>query len=230
MKKILFKSIEPMYVVMILRTFALSLVLILIYLFLVNWAENQFLIAPLGILISALLASYSVVLGVDTNIKLKNRELSNQIRYVFFHFCRIKMNLIALEQEKNRPMITYFDIDRILDTIQEINDMLSEVNNKEIVSILHNDVLTDLHFVYWEINSRSTHFKSMRKNLIRPEPQKENLPIYPNPLNVVSVKIDDSIEKLSRILTYLKTGYENEFPDNGGIEACAEYSPPNKEE
>lgn len=226
LKKIMLARIDSAYVVMFLRSFALVLVVALVFLISTNWTLNQSLIIPLGILISALLASYSVVFSIDTNIKLKNREISNQIRYVFFHLCRVKMRLIGLQKEKEREKITYLDLDRILYTISEINDMLSKINSKEIISIVHNDILSDLHFLFLEINSCNTSCKSFTSNIIRPEPQKNSKPILPNPLNSIIFRLENSIEKLSRILTYLKEGYEKDFPDNGGIERCAEYTPP----
>lgn len=226
LKKILLARIDSAYVVMFLRTFALTLVVALVFLISTNWTVNQSLIIPLGILISALLASYSVVFSVDTNIRLKNIEISNQIRYVFFHLCRVKMRLIGLQKEKERQKITYLDLDRILDTISEINDMLSEINSKDIISIVHNDILSDLHFLFLEINSYNTFCRSLVSNIIRPNPQKDSKPILPNPLNSITFKFENSIERLSRILTYLKEGYEKDFPDSGGIEKCAEYIPP----
>lgn len=225
-KKILLSSIDSAYVIMFLRTFALTLVIVLVFLISTNWTVNQSLIAPLGILISALLASYSVIFSIDTNIKLKNREISNQIRYVFFHLCRIKGMLHGLQQEKKKEKITYLDYDRILDRIYELNNMLSEINSKEIISIVHNDVLGDLYFLFLEINTYNTYYKSLSSNTIRPEPQKNDKPVLPNILSSISFDFEGSTEKLSKILTYLKEGYEKDFPNRGGIEECAEYIPP----
>jgi len=225
LKKLLIAKIDSVYMVMFLRTFALTLVVVLVFLISTNWTANKSLIASLGILVSALLASFSVVFSIDTNIEIKNRKLSNQIRYVFFHLCQVKILLIGLQKEKEKQKITYPDLDRILDTIHEINEMLLGINRKETISVLHNDILSDLHFLFLEIHTYNTFCKSLASNIIRPEPQKDNNPILPNPLNSISFEFEKSIEKLSRILTYLKEGYYKDFPNSGGIEMCAEYTP-----
>ena len=226
-KKIFLTPIDSGYVVMFLRTIALAFVVGLIFFIPINWERNQYLIAPLGILISALLASFSVVLSIDTNIKLKKIEISNKIRNVFFHLCRIKMRLICLVQEKEKQKISYYDLDRISETIKDINNMLSAINSSDIVSITHNDVLTDLHFLYLKLNTYNTAAKTFFLNINRPEDKTYyNNAILPNPLNTVSFKFEDAVDKLSKILVYLKDGYEKDFPSNGGIEKCAEYKPP----
>jgi len=225
MKNRFFEYIDSSYMVMFFRTFALILIIITTYLIYADWTENKSLIGALGILISALLASYSVILNIDTTIKLRNIENSNKIRFVFFHLCLIKMKLISLNKEKEKEKISYLDLDRILDTINEINTKLSEINTQDIISIVHNNVLHDLHFIYLNINTESTYFKSFSKNIKRPEVGKANGDILPNPLNKISMKIDDSIKRLSSILIYLKEGYDKDFPGSGGIEECGGYQP-----
>ena len=224
MLKTLFKYIKSAYVVMFLRTFALVLIVVLIYIITLDWKANISLIAALGILVSALLASYSVILNIDTNMALKNREISNQIRFVFFHLCLVKMRLIALEQEKYKQEVTFIDFERIMDSIQEIDEMISKIEIKEIVAIVHNNVLVDLQFLFLNISTYSTIIKSMRSNIIRPKPQVENKVVLPNPLNRISFNFDVQIEALSRILTYLREGYKIDFPGEGGIEECAQYT------
>ena len=220
MKKIFFKYIDPNYMVMFFRTFALILIVITTYLIITNWQENKSLIGALGILVSALLASYSVILSIDTTIKLKNIEISNKIRYVFFHLCLIKIKLITLSNESQKDKISYIDLDRITDSIHEVNTILSEINSQDIISILHNKVLEDLHFLHLNLNLQSTAFKSMIKNVKRPEVGTVNGYVVPNPLKI-DLKLEDSIKRISNILTYLRKGYKKDFPDKGGIEECS---------
>ena len=153
MKKIFFYRIDSAYVVMFLRSLALILVIVLIYLIATNWEEDHFLIAALGILVSALLASFSVVFSIDSNIRLKNSEYSNRVRYIFFYLCRIKMRLISLQNEKKRKEVTFYDIERFFNTVHDINDKLSEINSKELVSIMNNNILTDLHFIILDMDT-----------------------------------------------------------------------------
>lgn len=221
MKNKLFQLIPTEYMVMFFRTFALILIFITTYLIFIDWEENKSLIGALGILTSALLASYSVILNIDTTIKLKNIENSNKIRFVFFHLCIIKMRLISLNNEKRKEKISYPDLDRILNTIYEINIKLSEINSNDIVSIVHNKVLNDLHFIYLNINTQTTYFKSFSQNIKRPEVGKINGNVLPNPLNTISIRTNDTIDMISNVLTYLREGYEKEFPGQGGIEECS---------
>lgn len=223
-QKVLFARIPTSTIIMILRSLALILIVVISYLIYQNWQENLSLIGAFGILISALLASYSVILNIDTTINLKKREFSNQIRNTFFQLCLIKTRLIALENEKAKEKITYFDIDRVFDSVEDIYKLLTELKSQEIVSISHNDVLQDVHFVYLHINTLHTHLRALRKNIIKPEPSKHNDPIYPNPMIKVNFKLDETIERLTHILTYLKDGYDKDFNKEGkGIEACADY-------
>ncbi len=223
-QKLLFARIQTSTVIMILRSFALILIVVISYLIYQNWQENLSLIAALGIIISALLASYSVILNIDTTVNLKNREISNQIRNTFFHLCLIKMRLITLENEKSREKITYLDLDRIFDSAEDIYELLKELKSQDIVSISHNDILSDIYFVYLHIDTLHTHLRASRKNLIKPKPSKDNSPIYPNPMLRTDFKLNDIIKNLTNILTYLKDGYDKDFKKDGkGIEACADY-------
>jgi len=223
-KKILFIRIETSTIIMILRSFALILIVVISYLIYQNWQENLSLIAALGIIISALLASYSVILNIDTTVNLKNREISNQIRNTFFQLCLIKMRLIGLENEKLREKITFLDFDRILDSVEDIYKLLKELKSHDIVSISHNDILHDIHFLYLHIGTLHTHLKAMRKNIIKPELSNNSGQIYPNPMIRADFKLNDTIEYLTNILTYLKDGYDKDFKKDGkGIEACANY-------
>ncbi|MDD2265925.1 hypothetical protein [Sulfuricurvum sp.] len=101
---------------------------------------------------------------------------------------------------------------------------MNELKSQEIVSISHNDVLQDVHFVYLHINTLYTHLRAARKNIIKPEPSKNNTPIYPNPMITTNFKLNEPIKNLTNILTYLKDGYDKDFKKDGkGIEACADY-------
>jgi len=133
------------------------------------------------------------------------------------------MCLIRLELKKEKQLITFIDAEHILDLIQEIHEMLSKIDSKEIVSIVHNDVLNDLQFLFLNINNYNTMVKSLRYQ-IRLKSQTENKEIFPNPLNTISFNFDVQIKTLSRILTYLQEGYKKDFPENGGIEECAQYT------
>jgi hypothetical protein len=223
-KSILLKLIPTATMIMILRTLAFILIIIISYLVFQNWQENISLIGALGILISALLASYSVILNIDTTINLKNREISNQVRNIYFHLCLIKMRLISLDNEKNREKISFMDVERIFDSFEDITKLLNDVKSQEMVSIMHNDMLTDLHMVYLQLSTFQTHLKSLRKSIIPPEKSAFNIALYPNPLVNVNFKIDDLLNQLTNILTYIKDGYVKDFQkDSKGIEACADY-------
>ncbi|MEA2029214.1 MAG: hypothetical protein U9N49_09615 [Campylobacterota bacterium] len=223
-KKLTSIKISTDHMVMFLRTFGFILVIITIYILLVDLENNLNLLASLGILISALLASFSVLLNIDTTIKLKNREISNQIRNTFFQLCLLKMRLVLLEQEKVREKLTYNDIDRIFDSFEDIHSLLNELKSENIVSIADNDALAVIHIIYFQLNTFHTHLRALRKNLIRPEPSKDNTPRYPKPLNRIDFKIDDMIRNLSNILDYLRHGYNKDFKIEGrGIESCADF-------
>lgn len=215
--------IEPAFVLMFLRSFALLLVIVISYLIFLDFEKNLSLIAALGILISALLASYSVILNIDTTVKLKNLETTNQIRYIFFILCRIRMRLIALRREKINEKVTFLDIDRIFNTISDISEMTSKIENKDIISILHNNVLGDLDLLLFELNYMNISIKTLRKNTIKPELSKDAKAVFSNPLTNEIFKFENSIERLAKILTYIKNGYPQYFPENGGIEMCANY-------
>ena len=96
-KKIFFTPLAPEYIIMFLRSVAFLLVIILSYFILINWEKNLLFISALGVLISALLASYSVIMNINTTVTIKNREISNQVRYVFFHLCLIKTRLVTFK-------------------------------------------------------------------------------------------------------------------------------------
>ncbi|MFA6193074.1 MAG: hypothetical protein WC665_12080 [Sulfurimonas sp.] len=224
MNKILFTRMSTDTIIMMLRSFALILIVVISYLIYQNWQENLSLIGALGILISALIASFSVILNIDSTINLKNREISNQIRNTFFQLCLIKTSLISLENEKVREKITYLDLDRIFDSVEDIYKLLSELKSQDIVSIAHNDILTNVHNVYFHISTLHTHLRATRKNIIKPLPAKDSTPIYPNPMIKMDFKVDDMIKELTKILTYLKDSYDKDFKkDEKGIEACAGY-------
>jgi len=187
------------------------------------------LTAAVGILISALLASYSMLLNITKNIELKNRDIelknkehSNLVRDIFFKLCLIKMRLISLENEKGKDKITFMDIDRIFDTVEDTANLLQNIDTKDIITIAHNNVLSDIHFVYLEILTLQTNLKAMRKNLIKPNLSEGNKALFPNPLRI-DMRIDIAIRRLSVILQYLKDGYADDFPEEKGIESCAEY-------
>ena len=221
---IIFVRIPTSVIIMMLRSFALILIVVISYLIYQNWQENLSLIGAFGILISALLASYSVILNIDTTVNLKKREYSNQIRNTFFQLCLVKMRLITLENEKLREKITYFDFDRILDSVEDIYKLLTELKSQDIVSISHNDVLTDVHWVYFHINTLHTHLRALRKNVIKPALSQDSSQIYPNPMISIDFQLDETINRLSNILTYLRDGYNKDFKkDSKGIEACSDY-------
>lgn len=230
--KFFIKNISIQQAISYLQLSAIILLILLLSIILWNvFCGNSELIIPLvgalAILISALLASYSVMLSIDTTIKIKNKEHSNMVRNVFFKLCLIKMRLISLNNEKEREKITYIDIDRIFDTIEDINTLLNEIETIQIVTTTHNKVLSDIHFIYLEINTLHTYFKSVRKNLIRPTSNKTNPAIFPNPLNI-NLRLDIAISRISSTLKYLKEGYKNDFPNESGIENCAKYEYENK--
>lgn len=223
-QKLLFVRIPTSGIIMMLRSLALILIVVISYLIYQNWQENLSLIGAFGILISALLASYSVILNIDTTINLKKREFSNQIRNTFFQLCLIKTRLIALENEKAKEKITYLDIDRIFDSVEDIYKLLTELKSQDVVSIAHNNILTDVHFIYLHINTLHTYLRASRKNIIKPELSKSNASIYTNPMITANFKLDETIKRLTNILTYLKDGYDKDFNKEGkGIEACADY-------
>lgn len=221
---IIFARIPTSVIIMMLRSFALILIVVISYLIYQNWQENLSLIGAFGILISALLASYSVILNIDTTVNLRNHEHSNKVRNTFFQLCLIKSRLISLENEKQREKITYLDIDRIFDSVEDIYKLLIELKSQDIVSIAHNDILTDVHWVYLHINTLHTQLRALRKNVIKPAPAKDIAQIYPNPMISTDFKLDKTIDRLSNILIYLRDGYNRDFKKDGkGIEACSDY-------
>jgi len=224
LKSILSKSISAAKMVKILRTFALVLIIVVSYLIFHNWQENISLIGALGILISALLASYSVILNIDKTEKLKNREISNQVRNVFFHLCLVKMRLITLDNEKSREKISFADFQRIFDSFEDIFKIFSELKSHEMVSVMRNDMLIDLHMVYLQLSTFQTYLKSLRKSIKPPEKSAFGVAKYRNPLVSIDIKIDESIKYLTNILTYLRDDNESVFSkDSKGIEPCADY-------
>lgn len=92
------------------------------------------LIAAVGILLSALLASYSMLLNISKNIELKNIEHSNIVRSIFFQLCLIKMRLIGLLNEKQKDKVSFMDIDRMFDTVEDIALQLQEIKTQDIVT------------------------------------------------------------------------------------------------
>lgn len=224
LKSFLLKSIPTTMMIRILRTLAFILIVVISYLIYQNWQENISLIGALGILVSALLASYSVILNIDTTINLKNREISNQVRNIYFHLCLIKMRLIGLDNEKSREKISFMDVERIFDSFEDIAKLLNDVKSQEMVSIMHNDVLTDLHMVYLKLSTFQTYLKSMKRSIIVPEKSASNIVKFSNPLITVNFQIDELLKYLTNILTYLKNGYPKDFQkDSKGIESCADY-------
>ncbi|WP_333803285.1 hypothetical protein [Sulfurospirillum sp.] len=224
LKKIFLTPLDPEYIIMFLRSVALLLVIILSYLIFINWEKNLSLIGALGVLISALLASYSVILNINSTVKIKNREISNQVRYVFFHLCLIKMRLVALKNEQVKEKITYMDIERIFDSFEDIFKLLNDIKSLDIISIAHNDMLTSIHMVYLHLSTYQTHVKSIRSSLIKPEPSEYNIAKYQNILKKVDFKLDDVINDLTSILTYLRDSYSKVFQkESKGIESCADY-------
>jgi len=187
------------------------------------------LVAAVGILISALLASYTMLLNINKNIELKNRDIelknrehSNLVRDIFFKLCLIKMRLITLKNERKREKVTYIDIDRIFDTVEDIGNLLQDIKTLDIVTIVHNSVLSDIHFIYLEVLTLQTNLRATRKNLVRPDLSKNNPEIFPNPLKM-DMRLEIAIQRLSSTLTYLKNGYKKDFPNDSGIQECAEY-------
>ena len=224
LKKIFLTPLAPEYIIMFLRSVALLLVIILSCLVFINWEKNLSLIGALGVLISALLASYSVILNINSTVKIKNREISNQVRYVFFHLCLIKMRLVALKNEQVKENITYMDIERIFDSFEDIFKLLNDIKSLDIISIAHNDMLTSIHMVYLRLSIFQTSVKSLRNSLIKPTQSEYNVAKYPNPLKKVDFKLDDIINDLTSILTYLRDSYSKDFQKEGkGIESCADY-------
>lgn len=224
LKSFLLKSIPTTMMIRILRTLAFILIVVISYLIYQNWQENISLIGALGILVSALLASYSVILNIDTTINLKNREISNQVRNIYFHLCLIKMRLIGLDNEKSREKISFMDVERIFDSFEDIAKLLNDVKSQEMVSIMHNDVLTDLHMVYLKLSTFQTYLKSMKRSIIVSEKSASNIVKFSNPLITVNFQIDELLKYLTNILTYLKNGYPKDFQkDSKGIESCADY-------
>ena len=73
-RKIFLTPLNSIYIVMFLRTLALILVISLIFLIIVNWKDNISLIGALGILISALLASYTVMINIENTKKVKPKK------------------------------------------------------------------------------------------------------------------------------------------------------------
>lgn len=220
MKKITSYMIPSEYMVMFLRTFAFILLIVVIVLVTNDWEKNNNLVGALGILVSALLASYSVILNIDINIKMKNVEHSNKVRSVFFQLCLIKMKLISLKNEEGNEKISYLDYDRFIETLFEINNSLSKISTQDLVSIMHNKILQDLHFLQLNLALYSNSFTSMAKNTKRPDKYVDGN-VVPNPLKIL--KLDGSIKLVTNILIYLKKGYEKEFPEYKSIEMCAEY-------
>lgn len=211
------------HIVLLLRVLAFILILITTYLLWINWQDNKTLIAALGILISALLASYSVILNVETTINIQNFEKSNRIRYIFFQLCLIKMKLILLSNESKREKINNLDFDRIAHVIYEIDTLLANIDNQNTISILHNKVLEDLYFLHLNINLLSTTFKSLINNIDRVNMDGMTESVLPNPLKT-DLKIESSIELISKILLYIRKGYNKDFPGEGGIEECSTHN------
>lgn len=224
LKNILLKLIPTSVMVMILRTSAFILIIAISYLIYHNWQEHISLIGVLGVLISALLASYSVILNIDTTVKIKSREISNQIRSVYFHLCLIKARVIALDNEKSKEKITFMDVERIFDNFEDIFKLLNDVKSQEMVAIMHNDMLTDLHMVYFKLSIFQTDLKSLRKSIVEPEKSASNIANYPNPLMSLPFQTDEIIRYLTQILVNLRDGYKDYFDkESKGIEACADY-------
>ena len=215
------------YLQIIAWLFLLLLVLITLKNMFYNKIENALsLMAAIGILISALLASYSMLLNISKNIELKNIEHSNKVRNIFFQLCLIKMRLITLIQYKERSEITYLDIDSIFGITEDIANSLQNLNTQDMVTTIHNNVLSDIHFVYLEFLTATSLVKAARNNLIHPNTN--NSKLFPNPLLKFDMRLEIAVERLTSALTYLKNGYEKDFPEQGGLEDCAEHTTPEK--
>lgn len=219
-KKILDFKLASSSVIKILRSSALILLIVLGCFIFYDLEKYSFLIAPFGVIIAALLASYSAILAIETTIEIKHREISNQVRYIFFHLCQIKMMLIILNNTKKQDNISHIELNQIFNYAEEIYKMILEVKPNEIVSVIHNNMLSDMHFVIARLRIYMVTLKEFKNNIYKSD---NLIPPVNNPLIAVDFQIDDTIIDLTNILTYLKEGYPNDFNENGGIEACADY-------
>ena len=229
-----FTKLTSEKIISYLQIIAWLFLLLLVFITLKNMFYNKIesalsLMAAIGILISALLASYAMLLNISKNIELKNRDIeikniehSNKVRNIFFQLCLIKMRIIGLIQYKERSEITYLDMDSIFDTTEDIANSLQNLNTQDIVTTTHNNVLSDIHFVYLEFLTVTSLVKAAQKNLLRPN--SHNNQAFPNPLLKVDMRLEIAVKRLTSTLTYLKNGYKKDFPGQGGLEDCAEYT------
>ena len=222
MKKLWLYINNPKYNVVFFRFFALILVISILYLLITNWEKNISLLAALGILISALLASFSVMLGIDTTIQIKNREIQDQVRETFFDLCQIKMFLFVLKEEQKHEKISYLDFDRIVNITKSMRNISLNTKERKATTIMHTTVLTDLYFLFFNIDIENIFLENGYHNIVEPPAhEKRGIRFIKNPLNFEHIHIDKSINQVTNVLTYLKEGYPKFLPDSNGIEQCA---------
>jgi 23S rRNA-/tRNA-specific pseudouridylate synthase len=145
LNKLFTTLIKADYMVMILRSTALILVIAISYL-IYNFSETK-LIGALGILISALLASYSVILNIEnTNKNEKLRKYDNKKTNILFLIQNLNDILSILNNYKNidigdMKINTYNTILLILE--KKINNL----EDKDIIKNLLDEEINLLIFI-----------------------------------------------------------------------------------
>ena len=215
------KIIGTYTIIKLLRGFALILMFFIIYLILFDWEDNKTLIGALGILISALLASFSVILSIEFQEQNVKKDKINKIKYFFFQLCYLKMNLNILLVESKVNKISYFDLQRIIKTINNINSIYEKnITNNDFTKIFSNEVLTNALFLNLKLGLLNNSFQSLNKSIDVTSAKNKKIN---NPLKEdILLNINESLNLITSILSSLRDNNKNLFNDST-ISDCTHY-------
>lgn len=214
-------TIEPGYIIMLLRSVALALLFILGYLVWDDWENRLNLLAVIGVLIAALLASFSVILSINSAVEIKKREIENQNRHLFANICQAKLLLSGLKLGyAQQEEISYLDFLTIQSIFNEVSEIIDGLNNHEAFGVIHNAIIGDLVLLQSYAKRNASTFENLAKSIQWPSGIYSGYK-HTNPLKKINLNIENQLDFQNRILNYLKSGYGKLFEENGGIEQCA---------
>lgn len=139
------------------------------------------------------------------------------------------MRLLGLKAKYKNKKVSRIDIENIFETLGDLRKSLVIINSVDVISNIHNDLLSDLHFVFMKLDEIDSSIKAIKIGIIMPKPEQCSQATISNPFLSMSMfdkLINETIEGISKTLTYLKDGYCDDFPERGGIERCAGYQLP----
>lgn len=195
MKKILLTSVKPEYMIMLLRTIAFIMLIIMIDMLYNNWEYNYIILVGIGVLISALLLSYSGFLNLDTSNE-KYIEIQNQLYRALIYELQTISNLFELSKSYQKNEETHFDDVMVLSNILEsIEQKVKAINIKDMVTILDDNLLEKLQNLFTKLIDNNMKMKLVTLSLSDGD-------------NIQSVlddiKIEDLIVEINELIFALK--------------------------